>query len=105
ALLGAAIAALGHTDAPQVQALLRKLYDDNPDRRNELARILAQHPVADNWPYLLRTLDFADPITLQLCVAGLAKIERRPEKPAEHRALILAGLQLDERSGLAAVNL
>jgi putative heme-binding domain-containing protein len=105
ALLDAAIQAVAKSDADEVQALFRRLYDDNPDRRNELARVMAKRPVSENWPYLLRTLDFADSATMQLCLVGLSKIDRKAEKPAEFRSVILSGLQLGANGGSAAVTL
>ncbi|HEX3869610.1 MAG TPA: c-type cytochrome, partial [Pirellulales bacterium] len=101
----AAIQAVAKSDADEVQALFRRLYDDNPDRRNELARVMAKRPVSENWPYLLRTLDFADSATMQLCLVGLSKIDRKAEKPAEFRSVILSGLQLGANGGSAAVTL
>jgi putative membrane-bound dehydrogenase-like protein len=100
-----AIAALGRSSAPESQALLRRLYDEQPDRRGPLARSLAAHPSPDNWPYLLRSLEFADRTTLQVCLSALAKVERKAEKPEEFRAVIRAGLKLGESGGLTAANL
>lgn len=105
ALLDTTIAELGESATAESQALLRKLYDEQPDRRNELARTLAKHPSVENAPYLVRTLEFGDPTTVQVSIAALLKTPYRAEKPGEVRSLILAGLSLGGNGGLAAVNL
>lgn len=97
--------ALGRSSSSQAQALLRRLYDEQPDRRGNLARNLARHATKDNWPYLLRSLSFADDTTLQVCTSALAQIDRKPEKPDDIRSVILAGLKLRNKGGLAAANL
>lgn len=104
-LTQAVIEALGRSGEPATQAALRKLFDEQPDFRNALARAMARQPDDENWPYLVRSLDFADPTTLQMVIAGLQKSLRRPDAPAEIRALILAGLSLDVRSRASAANL
>ena len=105
ALIGLALGALGKDGSEPAQALLRKLYDEQPDRRGSLAIALAKQPSPENWPYLVRTLQFADPNTMQACLAGLRKIDRKPEKPGPIRTVIQAGLQLGDRGGLAAADL
>ena len=104
-LLDAAIQAVAKSDAADVQALFRRLYDDNPDRRNELARVMAKHPSEENWPYLLRTVSFADSATMQLCLVALNKVDHNADKPADFRNVIVAGLQLGKNGGSAAVSL
>nr|AUN37405.1 hypothetical protein [uncultured bacterium] len=104
-LLDTTISTLGKSDSAEMQALLRKLYDEQPDRRTELARTLAKHATAENWPYLLKTLTFADSTTSQVCIAALNKSGRKPETAAEVRSLLMAGLGLGSNGGLAAANL
>ncbi len=103
-LIGLVIDAVTKSPSLRAQSLLRKLYDEQPDRRGQLARSLARHPSPQNWSYLVRSLQFVDNTTLQICLKALAQIDRRPENPAQTRSAILAGLKLGEQGGLAAAN-
>jgi putative heme-binding domain-containing protein len=99
------IDALAKSPAPAAQEALRKLFDDLPDRRDQIARAIAQNPSAESWPYLVRSLDFGDNTTLQLAIAALRTIDERPDKPGPVRAAILAGLKLGDQGGLTAAAL
>src|SRR5204863_3553494 len=85
------------------QAMLRKLFDENADRRDLLARALAKQPIAANVPYLLRGIASGDKTTTQLCLEALGKSEYKPAKADEYRSIILAGLRLGEEGGGKAV--
>lgn len=84
---------------------MRKLFDENADRRNVIARGLTKNPTAENIPYLERALAASDKTTMQLCLAALAAADYKPAKPAEIRAVILAGLKLGNEGGKAVVGL
>lgn len=103
-LVSLTIDALAKSDKPESQTSLRKLFDENADRRDQLARSLAKHPTSENVPYLLRSLRGSDNTTLQICLQALLTSEYRPDKPAEIRAVILAGLKLGEQGGTVAAN-
>jgi putative membrane-bound dehydrogenase-like protein len=105
AVASAAMEALARSRTPHAQAMLRKLYEQFPDRRDVLARLLAENAVAEDWPLLLSSLQHADKVTMQLVLAALLRIPRRPEKAEEYRAVILAGLKLGQEGGLTAVEL
>lgn len=96
---------LGKSDSAQAQALLRKLFDENADRRDLLARALARHPAAANVPYLLRGATSGDKTTVQLCLEAINKSGYAPQKPEEIRSVILAGLRLGADGGKAAAGL
>ncbi|HLJ11275.1 MAG TPA: HEAT repeat domain-containing protein, partial [Planctomycetaceae bacterium] len=104
-LLGLSIEALSKSASPASQAILRKLFDENADRRDMLARALAQHPIADNVPYLERAVASADKTTMQVCVAALGSADYKPAKPEEIRSAIQAGLKLGNEGGKAVVEL
>lgn len=104
-MVGLAIDTLSRSAAPAAKQLLRDLYETHPDRRGQLARAIAQHPTAEDWDQLIRTLRFADSTTLQLCISALRKIDRKPENPEPVRWVILAGLKLGNRGGLPAAAL
>jgi len=99
------IEALAKSDAPASQALLRKLFDENVDRRDMIARGLTKNPTDENIPYLERALAASDKTTMQLCLAALAAADYKPAKPAEVRTVILAGLKLGNEGGKAVVGL
>ncbi len=104
-LLAQAIEALGRGGSPAAQQILRNLYDQYPDHREGIVRVLANYPNADNWPYYVRSLRFGDPTTLQLCLRALRKTRKKPEKPEQIRAVILAAQKLDDRQARIAVAL
>jgi len=104
-MLSLAVDALGKSSAPGSQALLRKLFDENADRRELLARAIAKHPTAENVPYLTRAVGTTDSTTMQVCIAALAEADYKPAKPEEFRTVILAGLKLGGGGGKAVVNL
>jgi putative heme-binding domain-containing protein len=104
-LIAAAIQSMGKSTSAGARALLRKLYEDHPDRREPIARGIAANPAPDDFPILIRTLSFADETTTQLCLAALRQLGRKPEKPDEYRAVIQSGLKLGAGGGLAAVRL
>lgn len=104
-LLSLTVDALSKSAAPQSQALLRKMFDANADRRDLLGRALARHATAENIPYLLRGVASGDSTTRQVCLQALTKADYKPAKPEETRAVILAGLQLGTQGGIAAANL
>ena len=104
-LVFTAIEALGRNASPAAQGILRRLYDQFPDRREHLARVLAGYPTAENWPYLLRSLSFGDPTTTQMCVRGMRLTARKEKTPAAVRAVILAALRLGPKGGFNALNL
>ena len=104
-MLSLTIDALSKSAAPQSQALLRKLFDENADRRDLLARAIARHPMPENVPYLERAVASTDKTTMQVCIAALGTAEYKPAKPEEIRSLIVAGLKLGNEGGKAVVGL
>jgi putative heme-binding domain-containing protein len=104
-LIAPAIASLGKSSAPAAHASLRHLYEQYPDRRESIARAIADKPVADDWPVLVQTLTFADETTQQLCLGALADLDRKPDKADPYRIVIQSALKLGENGGLAATGL
>jgi len=103
-LVAAAIQSLGKSDSPTGRAMLRRLYDDYPDRREMIARAVAARPTTDDLPLLVRTLQFADSTTMQLCLEALGDIDARPDKADVYRTLIQAALKLGKDGGRAAIS-
>jgi putative membrane-bound dehydrogenase-like protein len=102
-LIAAAIGSLGKSESPSVRAMLRRLYEDYPDRREMIARAVAAKPMGDDLPLLVRTLQFADSTTMQLCLESLGEIERRPDNADAYRTLIQAALKLGTNGGRGAI--
>ncbi|MGQ0637537.1 MAG: DUF7133 domain-containing protein [Planctomycetaceae bacterium] len=104
-LFALTIDVLSKSDAPESQAQLRKLFEQNADRRDLLARALAKHPTAENVPALLKGIAGGDLTTMQMCLQALAAAPYKSTEPREIRAVILAGLKLGQNGGKAALNL
>jgi putative heme-binding domain-containing protein len=104
-LIAAAIGSLGKSSAPAARASLRHLYEQYPDRRESIARAIADSPVADDAPVLVQTLTFADGTTQQLCLGALADLSYKPDKAEPYRIVIQAALKLGDKGGLAATSL
>jgi len=104
-LVSVAIESFSKSTQPETRALLRTLFERHPDRREQLARAMAEKPTPEDWPVLVRTLQFADDTTTQLCLGALRKLDRKPEQAEEYRSAILAGLKLQDRGGAAAAQL
>jgi putative heme-binding domain-containing protein len=102
-LVAAAIQSLGKSDSPSGRAMLRRLYDDYPDRREVIARAVAAKPMKEDLPLLVRTLQFADSTTMQLCLEALSEIDRRPDNAESFRTLIQAALKLGSNGGRGAI--
>ncbi|MDB5338175.1 MAG: hypothetical protein JWN70_3794 [Planctomycetaceae bacterium] len=101
----ATIDSLIKSTQPAAQTTLRRLFDEQADRRDQLARGLAAHPSADNAPYYLRGIQSGDGTTAQQCIQALEKSGVKSEKAEDYRTIIMAGLKLGDRGGLVAVNL
>ncbi|HEY3965711.1 MAG TPA: HEAT repeat domain-containing protein [Planctomycetaceae bacterium] len=104
-MLALAVDALGKSAAAESQAVLRRLFDENADRRDLLARAIAKHPIVENIPYLERSVASADNTTKQVCIAALTAADYKPVKPEEYRTVIIAGLKLGKDGGKAVVGL
>ncbi len=101
-LIAVATESFSKSTSPATRALFRELFEKHPDQRDQLARAIAGNPVSEDWPILVRTLTFADDTTMQLCLGALRKLDVKPTKPEEYRAVILAGLKLGDRGSKAA---
>jgi putative heme-binding domain-containing protein len=104
-MLALAVDALGKSAADESQAILRKLFDENADFRDLLARAIAKHATPENIRYLERAVTSADNTTKQVCIAALASAAYKPVKSDEYRTVIVAGLKLRNEGGKAVVGL
>lgn len=104
-LVEMAVNALSGSASPRAQELLRGLFESQPDKRDQIARILAVRPSEENFPYLVRALNTDDPSTLQAVVKALLKIDTKPEQADILRSAIVAALRLDKKQRPAAAAL
>jgi putative membrane-bound dehydrogenase-like protein len=105
ALAEAVAAALGRAATQVSKQRLYELFEETPDRRDAVARVLAADPIPDDWPLLVRSLDFAGGETLLACLKALQRIDREPDKPEVYRSAIIAGLKTGDPGGKLAAEL
>ncbi|MBY0588109.1 HEAT repeat domain-containing protein [bacterium] len=100
-----AVDLLGKDDRPESRQLLRKLFEENPDRREKIASKMAERPGVEDRPLLVRSMSFASNTTLGFLLRALRRLKIEPEKPEEVRLVILSGLKMGDEGGKAAVDL
>ena len=99
----AIIAVLARSGDEESSTYLQQIYDRDPERRVVLAIGMAQQPDTENWPYLVRSLNFLPPDVALDIIRKLSKVQRSPEDPEDYRRVIIQGLKLEER-GKSDVN-
>ena len=72
----------------EAQRALREIADADTSQRDTVARSLARFPAAENWPYLVRGLESANPLVVYDAVEALRKNPVRPraEDPLPYRS-------------------
>ena len=85
-------------------AWLRQSFDNEPDRRADLAIGLALDPTNANWSYLVSSLHVVDDETGKEILEKLATVRRRPKNPIHYRDTIELGYRL-QGNGTAAADL
>jgi putative heme-binding domain-containing protein len=78
---------------------------EQPARRDQIARSLAQVPHAADWPVLVEALTSLDPTTLRTVVVALEQTKVKPTDARSFAYLIRAGEKLGDGGGLLAVRL
>jgi len=99
------LAVLGESGSPEAIAHVREVFQNQPDRRQDAAVALAQHPGGENWPLLIEALPIVEEMVAQEVLAQLLKVDRAPEGPEPLRQVILAGLKLKQNQRAPAVQL
>ena len=99
-LQDAIIASLGRSASAEAERALRAIADRDARQSERVAQGLARSSRPENWPYLVRGLESANPLTLVDLIEALQKMPRRPktDDPAPYRSLLLAGKRLDAGS-------
>jgi putative heme-binding domain-containing protein len=96
----AVIDALARSPDPAVQPIVRHIGDEEPSMRDSVARVLARYPSSENYPYLLRGLESANPVVVNDVVAAMAKCPDKPkaDDPVPFRLLLNASRRLGNRN-------
>jgi putative heme-binding domain-containing protein len=98
-------AVLGQSHEAVAMAYLRELYENEPERRAELAMAIAQAPDGENWSMLVQSLAVVEGVAAQEVLTKLATVDRAADDPDSLRQVILSGLRLGENGGQQAVAL
>jgi putative heme-binding domain-containing protein len=72
---------------------LRKVWDENPERRAAVSVGLAQSPAGENWSYVVRSLPYLEPAAAREVCVKLMAVEQAPEESDPYRTVILLGLR------------
>lgn len=95
-LRSAVVDALIRSQDPAVQTVMRRIGDEERGMRDAVALVLSRYPASENYPYLLRGLESANPVVVNDVVAALAKCPEKPkaDDPAAFRLLLNAARKL-----------
>ena len=108
-LAKATVIALGHGDESALP-YLHEVFENAPDRRQDVAQALATLTLAsnvrdDNWPLLVRSLTVVEGSTARDVLRALFRFKTTNDKPQDQRQVILLGLKLGENGGREASQL
>ena len=98
-------AVLGQSREPLAMAYLRESFENEPERRAELAMAIAQAPEGENWDILIRSLAVVEGVAAQEVLTKLATVDRAAEDAESLRQVIISGLRLGDEGGQHAVSL
>ena len=99
------VAIFARSGDARAMAYLREVFENDPDRRQEVAMGLAQDPGGENWPLLLQSLPVLEGPAAQEVLMKLVTVDQQPDKPEPIRQVILRGLKLGKDGGQHAVAL
>ncbi len=86
------VAMLSLTGDEDAMAYLRKVWRNDPERRQPIAMGLALHPDGQNWDYLVRSLNVLEGEAAKDVLMQLAKVPVATDDPEALRQVILLGL-------------
>ncbi len=84
---------------------LRKIWQEEPERRNNIVIGLSQQPDGENWAYLISSLDSLDDLTSHEVIEKLSGVSRRPRDAKYYRQVIELGYRLRGKGAVAACKL
>ena len=82
------VALLGRNRDATSAEYLRKLWEQEPDRRSHIAIGLAQHPTPESWPHLVSSLPVLDDLSSIEVMERLTEINLRPKTPHFYHCLL-----------------
>jgi putative heme-binding domain-containing protein len=99
-LQDAIIASLGRSASAEAERALREIADKDARQSERVAQSLARSSRPENWPYLVRGLESANPLVLVDVIEALNKTpaKPKPDDAVPYRSLLLASKRLDARS-------
>ncbi len=98
-------AVLARSGDEESMALLRDIWETDPERRVVVAMGLAQKPDGDNWDYLLRSAPILEGPAAREVLRKLQTVNYGPADPTHYRQIILCGLRLERHGAQDAVAL
>ena len=99
------VAVLARSSDEQSMAYLRKIWDEDPERRKSASLGLAQQPGGENWSYLIRSLPILEPAAARQVFNQLMTVDQAPEESEPYRQVILLGLRMKEKGAAPAIEL
>ncbi len=99
------VAVLAQSGDAQSHAYLRKVWEEDPSRRNIVALGLSSSPDGENWSYLVRSIPILEGTALRQVLRRLRTVPLAPEEGEYYRHVILAGLRLGEAGAADAASL
>jgi putative membrane-bound dehydrogenase-like protein len=96
----ALIDSLARSPDPAVQPIMRQIGDTEPGLRDQVAQVLARHPSSENFAYILRGLESANPVIVNDVTDALAKCPILPklDDPAPFRLVLNASRKLGSKN-------
>ena len=92
------VAVLARSGQDEAFAYLRKIWEQDPNRRQPVALGLAQAPEGENWSYLIRSLPSLEPAAAREICMKLLDVPQAPEEAEPYRTLIMLGLKGIEKN-------
>jgi putative heme-binding domain-containing protein len=89
------LAVMAQTKTEESKAFLRKVWENEPNRRLVATLGLAQEPDT-NWEYLVRAVETMEGDAAREVLVKLTEVDAAPEEPEYFRQVILQGLRLKE---------
>jgi putative heme-binding domain-containing protein len=99
------VAILARSGDESAMSYLRQVWQQNPERRSDVAMGLALQPDGDNWPYIVSSLSMLSDSFAGDVLEQLTLVNRRPTDPEFYRQVILKGLSLNQSEQKKAVSL
>jgi len=98
------LAVLASSDDESALQHLRKVWEEEPERRLTAVMALAQHPDA-NWEYLVRSVPILEGDAAREVLGKLLEVDAAPGEDEYYRQTIICGLRLEDEGRQQAIHL